>query len=196
MFAGLALALGGGHLAIATLAALPALTRLAHLAVPELVRRHGSWGVASAATWLERAGFLLAALFGIVRPEGWAVPGLLAGIGVGFLGQTIYDASLAALHTEATLPGTFGRYTATKARWAAISGLVLGVLASLAVDAAERAAGVPPNIARTRTRPRPRSRPAVDGGHATARDACAARRPPLDAGAVGGCEIRPRVGLR
>jgi hypothetical protein len=148
MFAGLALALGGGHLAIATLAALPAITRLSHLAVPELVRRHGSWTVAAAACWLERGGFLVAAVFGIVRPEGWAIPGLLAGIGLGFLGQNLYDASLAALHTEATLPGTFGRYTATKARWAAISGLVLGVLASVAVDAAERAAGVPPHVAR------------------------------------------------
>src|SRR5918992_5613068 len=148
MFAGLALALGGGHLAIATLAALPALTRLAHLAVPELVRRHGSWAVASAATWLERAGFLVAAAFGIVRPEGWAVPGLLAGIGVGFLGQNLYDASRAALHTEATPAATFGRYTAAKARWAAISGLILGVLASVAVDSAERAIGVPPHIAR------------------------------------------------
>ncbi|MFN2564390.1 MAG: MFS transporter, partial [Gemmatimonadaceae bacterium] len=148
MFAGLALALGGGHLAIATLAALPAITRLAHLAVPELVRRHGSWAVAATACWLERGGFLLAAVFGIVRPHGWAMPGLLAGIGLGFLGQNLYDASLAALHTEATLPSTFGRYTAAKARWAAISGLVLGVLASVAVDAAERAAGVPPHIAR------------------------------------------------
>lgn len=148
MFAGLALALGGGHLAIATLAALPALTRLAHLAVPELVRRHGSWAVASTATWLERAGFLIAATFGIVRPDGWAVPGLLAGIGLGFLGQNVYDASLAALHTEATPAERFGRYTATKARWAAISGLVLGVLASVAVDSAERAMGVPPHIAR------------------------------------------------
>jgi hypothetical protein len=133
MFAGLALALGGGHLAIATLAALPALTRLAHLAVPELVRRHGSWAVAASACWLERVGFLVAALFGILRPDGWAVPGFLAGIGLGFLGQNLYDASLAALHPEATPPATFGRYTATKARWAAISGLVLGVLASVAV---------------------------------------------------------------
>ena len=148
MFAGLALALGGGHLAIATLAALPALTRLAHLAVPELVRRHGSWAVAATACWLERIGFLLAAVFGIVRPDDWAIPGLLAGIGVGFLGQNLYDASLAALHTEATPADHFGRYTATKARWAAISGLVLGVLASVVVDWAERAAGVPPHIAR------------------------------------------------
>jgi Major Facilitator Superfamily len=148
MFAGLALALGGGHLAIATLAALPALTRLAHLAVPELVRRHGSWAVAATACWLERGGFLCAAIFGILRPEGWAVQGFLAGIGFGFLGQNLYDASLAALHTEATPAGTFGRYTATKARWAAISGLVLGVLASVAVDTAERAVGVPPHIAR------------------------------------------------
>jgi hypothetical protein len=148
MFAGLALALGGGHLAIATLAALPALTRLAHLAVPELVRRHGSWAVAATACWLERGGFLVAAVFGIARPEGWAVLGFLTGIGIGFLGQNLYDASLAALHTEATPPDTFGRYTATKARWAAVSGLVLGVLASIAVDSAERALGVPPHVAR------------------------------------------------
>jgi hypothetical protein len=148
MFAGLALALGGGHLAIATLAALPALTRLTHLAVPELVRRHGSLAVAATACWLERGGFLVAAIFGIIRPDGWAVAGFLAGIGFGFLGQNLYDASLAALHTEATPAGTFGRYTAAKARWAAISGLVLGVLASVAVDYAERAVGVPPHIAR------------------------------------------------
>jgi hypothetical protein len=148
IFAGLALALGGGHFTIAALGALPALTRLAHLAVPELVRRHGSWAVAATACWLERGGFFVAAMFGIVRPETWAVPGFLTGIGMGFLGQNLYDASLAALHTEATPPETFGRYTATKARWAAISGLVLGVLASVAVDAAERSAGVPPHIAR------------------------------------------------
>jgi hypothetical protein len=148
IFAALALALGGGHLAIATLAALPALTRLAHLAVPELVRRHGSWAVAAMACWLERGGFVVAAIFGIVRPESWAIPGFLAGIGLGFLGQNLYDASLAALHTEATPATTFGRYTATKARWAAISGLVLGVLASVAVDTAERAVGVPPHLAR------------------------------------------------
>ena len=148
MFAGLALAVGGGHLAIAALAALPALTRLSHLAVPELVRRYGSWAVASAATWLERAGFFVAAVAGIVRPEGWAVPALLTGIGFGYLGQNLYDASLAALHTEAAAPGTFGRYTAAKARWAAVSGLLLGVLASFAVDAAERSAGVAPHTAR------------------------------------------------
>src|SRR3712207_9575974 len=70
MFAGLAIALGGGHLAIAALAALPSITRLAHLAVPELVRRHGSWAVAASASWLERAGFLGAAVFGVFRPEG------------------------------------------------------------------------------------------------------------------------------
>jgi hypothetical protein len=149
IFAALALALGGGHLAIATLAALPALTRLSHLAVPELVRRHGSSSVAVAACWLERGGFLAAALFGIVRPDEWAIPGFLAGIGIGFLGQNLYDASLAALHTEATPADTFGRYTATKARWAAISGLVLGILASVAVDSAERGLGVPPHIARS-----------------------------------------------
>jgi hypothetical protein len=148
MFAGLALALGGGHLAIAMLAALPALTRLSHLAVPELVRRHGSWAVAATGCWLERGGFLVAAIFGMVRPEAWAVPGFLAGIGFGFLGQNLYDASLAALHTEATPADSFGRYTAAKARWAAISGLLLGVLASVAVDTAERGAGVPPHIAR------------------------------------------------
>jgi hypothetical protein len=112
------------------------------------VRRHGSWAVAATACWLERGGFLVAAIFGIVRPDGWAIPGFLAGIGLGFLGQNLYDASLAALHTEATPTGTFGRYTAAKARWAAISGLVLGVLASVAVDSAERGLGVPPHIAR------------------------------------------------
>lgn len=148
MFAGLALALGGGHFAIAMIAAIPSITRLAHLAVPGLIRRHGSWTVAFWATWLERVGFFLATLVAIARPDGLAIPGLLVGISIGYLGQNIYDASLAALHTEATLPSTFGRYTATKARWAAISGLVLGVIASLVVDAVEREAGVPPHIAR------------------------------------------------
>jgi hypothetical protein len=147
MFAGLALALGGGHLSIAAIAALPYLARTSHLAVPELVRRHGSGTVAGIAVWLERGGIFLAALAAIIRPHGWAIPGLLAGFAIGVLGQAFYDASLAALHTEASSPATFGRYIAIKTRWASLSGLVLGVLASVAVDSSEHF-GVPPHIAR------------------------------------------------
>ena len=68
MFAGLALALGGGHFTIATLAALPYIARLMHLAMPELLRRHPAGRVALVATWLERSGFLIAAMFGVIRP--------------------------------------------------------------------------------------------------------------------------------
>jgi hypothetical protein len=63
------------------------------------------------------------------------------------LGQALYDGSLAALHSEATEPGLFGRYTALKSRWGSGAGLVLGVLASIALDATERL-GVPAHTAR------------------------------------------------
>lgn len=148
IFAALALALGGGHLAIAAIAAFPFLSRIAHLAVPALLRRWGSWRLAVASTWIERVGLLAAAAAGIVRPEGWALSGFLAGLALALLGQGIYDVSMASLHSEATAADGFGRYTALKTRWAAISGLVLGVLASLAVDATE-GIGVPPHIARS-----------------------------------------------
>ncbi|HUF25457.1 MAG TPA: MFS transporter [Gemmatimonadaceae bacterium] len=148
IFAALALALGGGHLSIAAIAAIPFLSRLAHLLVPALLRRCESWRVALAAAWLERLGLLAAALAGIVRPDGWAIPGFLAGLAVALLGQAVYDVALASLHSESTAAKGFGRYTATKTRWAAVSGLVLGVVASFAVDATERL-GVPPHIARS-----------------------------------------------
>ena len=147
IFAALILALGGGHLAIATLAAFPFITRVAHIAVPMLLRRFGSAHVAMAAAWLERLGLLGAAGAAIARPDGWALPGFLTALGVALLGQAVYDVSLASLHSEATSPDGFGRYTATKTRWAAVSGLVLGVIASFAVDGTERL-GVPPHIAR------------------------------------------------
>ena len=73
MFAGLALALGGGHFTIATLAALPYAARLMHLAMPELLRRFHAGRVAHVATWLERSGFLIAALAGIIRPPGFTL---------------------------------------------------------------------------------------------------------------------------
>src|SRR5918999_1662987 len=52
MFAALAIALGGDHLVIGTVAAIPFLARLTHLGVPALVRRYGSWSIA-------RAGFAI-----------------------------------------------------------------------------------------------------------------------------------------
>ena len=147
IFAAVALALGGGHLAIAAIAAFPFITRIAHVAVPMLLRRFGSTAVALAAAWVERLGLLAAACAAIVRPEGWALQGFLAALGVALLGQAVYDVSLASLHSEATSPDGFGRYTATKTRWAAIAGLVLGIVASVAVDGTERL-GVPPHVAR------------------------------------------------
>ena len=148
IFAALALALGGGHLAIAAIAAFPFLSRLAHFAVPAFLRRFGSWPLAAASAWLERIGLFAAALVGIVRPEGWALEGFLGGLALALLGQAIYDVAMASLHSEASEPEGFGRYTALKTRWAAISGLVLGVVASFAVDATE-SLGVPPHIARS-----------------------------------------------
>ena len=148
IFAAVTLALGGGHLAIATIAAFPFITRVAQVGVPALLRRFGSPAVALTAAWVERLGLLGAAASAIARPDGWALQGFLAALGVALLGQAVYDVSLASLHSEATSPEGFGRYTATRTRWAAISGLVLGVVVSLAVDATERF-GVPPHIARS-----------------------------------------------
>ncbi|HEX6058566.1 MAG TPA: MFS transporter [Gemmatimonadaceae bacterium] len=147
MCAGLALALGGGHFAIAAVAALPFITRLAHLAVPTLLSRHASASVAAAATWIERLGFTIAACAGFAYPGGGAIAWLVAGLAIAYLGQATYDASLASLHTESTTPGSYGRYTAVKARWAAVSGLAIGVGISVLVDAMERI-GVPPHVAR------------------------------------------------
>jgi MFS transporter len=147
MFAGLALALGGGHLTIAGIAALPYAARLIHLAVPELLRRHASGAVARIATWLERGGFLSAAVFGIVRPGALTIPGFLAGFAVGVIGQTLYDGAMTALHSEATTPESYGHYMAVKSRWGASSGLALGIIASIALDATERL-GVPAHVAR------------------------------------------------
>jgi hypothetical protein len=147
MFAGLALALGGGHFTIATLAALPYAARLMHLAMPELLRRQAAGRVAFVATWLERSGFLIAALFGILRPGALTLPGFLLGFAIGVIGQQLYDGSMASLHSEATTPDTYGRYTAIKSKWASVAGLALGIGASIALDASERL-GVPAHIAR------------------------------------------------
>jgi hypothetical protein len=146
-FAALALTLGGGHFTIAALAALPYVMRLSHLGMPELVRRFDSGRVARASTWLERGGFLLAALCAIVRPEHWTIPGFLVGFAVGVLGQSMYDGSMASLHSEANAAEVYGRYTALKSRWGSAAGLVLGVLASIVLDGSERL-GVPAHIAR------------------------------------------------
>ena len=148
MFAGLALALGGGHFTIATLAALPYSARLMHLAMPELLRRFHAGRVARTATWLERAGFLIAALSGIVRPPGFTIAGFLIGFAIGVVGQQLYDGSMASLHSEATTPDTYGRYTAIKSRWGSVAGLSLGILASVVLDATERL-GVPAHVARS-----------------------------------------------
>jgi hypothetical protein len=148
MFAGLGLALGGGHFTIATLAALPYIARLMHLATPELLRRHPAGRVAVVATWLERAGFFVATIFGIVRPGAFTLPGFLTGFAIGVVGQQLYDGSMASLHSEATTPETYGRYTAIKSRWGSAAGLALGILASFALDATERW-GVPAHVARS-----------------------------------------------
>ena len=148
MFAGLALALGGGHFTIATLAALPYAARLMHLAMPELLRRFHAGRVARVATWLERSGFLIAALAGIVRPQGFTLAGFLIGFAIGVVGQQLYDGSMASLHSEATTAETYGRYTAIKSRWGSVAGLALGILASVVLDATERL-GVPAHIARS-----------------------------------------------
>jgi hypothetical protein len=148
MFAGLALALGGGHFTIATLAALPCVARLLHLAMPELLRRYHTARVAQIATWFERIGFFVAAVFGIVRPAHFTIPGFLIGYGIAVVGQQLYDGSMASLHSEATTSESYGQYTATKSRWGSAAGLALGILASIALDATERF-GVPAHIARS-----------------------------------------------
>src|SRR3954465_1761763 len=148
MFAGLALALGGGHFTIATLAALPFGARLMHLGMPELLRRYHAGRVALVATWLERTGFLIAALAGIVRPAGLTLAGFLVGFAIGVIGQQLYDGSMASLHSEATTAETYGRYTAIKSRWGSVAGLALGILASVVLDATERL-GVPAHVARS-----------------------------------------------
>ncbi|GAC1514929.1 MAG: hypothetical protein NVS1B4_03860 [Gemmatimonadaceae bacterium] len=147
MSMGLALALGGGHYAVAAVAALPLLARFSHVWVPALVRRHGSWAVARGGFWIERSGFLLAAAMGITQPMGWALAACLAGLGLGFLGQAVYDAAMAALHSEVAATGEFGRYTGIKTRWASLSGLTLGIAVSVAVGCAEHV-GVAPSLAR------------------------------------------------
>ena len=147
MFAGLAVALGGGHFTIAALAALPYAARLVHLAMPELLRRHRSGSVARIASWLERVGFFVAAGFGIVRPAGYTIPGFLIGFAIGVFGQAMYDGSMTSLHSEATTPETYGRYIAVKSGWASSAGLILGIVASIALDATERL-GVPAHVAR------------------------------------------------
>ena len=148
MFAGLALALGGGHFTIATLAALPYSARVMHLGMPELLRRYQAGRVALVGTWLERIGFLIAAFFGIVRPGGLTLTGFLIGFAIGVVGQQLYDGSMASLHSEATTPETYGRYTAIKSRWGSSAGLALGIVASIALDATERL-GVPAHVARS-----------------------------------------------
>jgi hypothetical protein len=148
MFAGLALALGGGHFTIATLAALPYIARLMHLSMPELVRRHQAGRIARVATWIERGGFLVAALFGIIRPPGFTIAGFLVGFAIGVFGQQLYDGSMASLHSESTTPTTYGRYTAIKSQWGSAAGLALGILASIALDKTERF-GVPAHVARS-----------------------------------------------
>jgi MFS transporter len=143
----LALVMGAGHLGIGILASIPFLARMTHLLVPSLVRQHGSWSVARGAFWLERTGFLAAAVVGVTRPEGWAIPLFLAAFAAAMLGQALYDAAMAALHSEVAAPGHFGEYTSVKTRWASISGLALGIAASIGVDSTEHL-GIPAHIAR------------------------------------------------
>jgi hypothetical protein len=147
MCTGLAIALGAGHLAIGVLAAIPFLSRLTHILVPGLMRRHGSWALARAAFWVERGGFLAAAVVGIARPAHWTVPLFLGSFAIGMLGQAMYDGAMSALHSEVAERGRFGEYTSVKTRWASISGLALGILASIGVDATEHK-GVPAQTAR------------------------------------------------
>lgn len=147
MCTGLAIALGAGHLAIGVLAAIPFLSRVTHILVPGLMRRHGSWALARAAFWIERSGLLAAAIVGIVRPAEWTVPLFLGFFAIGMLGQAAYDGAMSALHSEVAERGRFGEYTSVKTRWASISGLALGVLASIGVDTTEHM-GVPAQTAR------------------------------------------------
>ena len=147
MCTALAIALGGGHLVVGIVAAIPFLARMGHVAVPSLVHRYGSWRLARAAFWLERAGFLAAALVAIVRPDGWTMPLFIAGLAAALTGQALYDGAMSALHSEVAAPGAFGEYTSIKTRWASISGLALGVAAAVGVDYTEQA-GVPAAVAR------------------------------------------------
>lgn len=147
MCTALAIALGGGHLTVAVLAAIPFAGRIAHLAVPALVLRHTAWRVARGAFWLERLGFLAAAATAVVRPGHWTLPLFLAVLGAAFLGQALYDASMSALHSEVAQPGAFGQYVSEKTRWASVAGLGLGVLGAYAVDSVEQT-GLAPHVTR------------------------------------------------
>jgi hypothetical protein len=147
MCTALAVAMGAGHLAIGVLAAIPFLARMTHIMIPALVRCHGSSAVARGAFWMERTGFLLTAVVAIVGPGAGAMPFFLAAFAVGMLGQAVYDGAMSALHSEVAAPGRFGEYTSVKTRWASISGLALGVAASIAVDSTEHL-GVPAHVAR------------------------------------------------
>jgi hypothetical protein len=147
MCTALAIAMGAGHLAIGVLAAIPFLARMTHVMVPALVRRHGSWTLARGAFWLERSGFLAAAIVAIVRPGDWTMPLFLAAFAAAMLGQALYDGAMAALHSEVAARGAFGEYTSVKTRWASISGLGLGIAASIVVDQTEHL-GVPAHVAR------------------------------------------------
>ena len=147
MCTALAIALGGGHIAVAIIAAIPFLGRMSHLFVPALVRRHGSWSVARWSYWMERIGFLAAAVVAMSRPGGATLPLFLAALGVALVGQALYDAAMSALHSEVAVTGGFGEYISEKTRWAAIAGLTLGIAGSYAVDHVEHI-GVPATIAR------------------------------------------------
>jgi hypothetical protein len=147
MCTALAIALGGGHFTVAILAAIPFVARMAHLAVPALILRYTSWTVARGAFWLERIGFLAAAAVAVIRPGGWTLPLFLGALGAAFLGQSLYDAAMSALHSEVAQPGAFGEYISEKTRWASIAGLALGVSGAYAVDSIEQAA-VPAHVTR------------------------------------------------
>jgi hypothetical protein len=147
MCTAVAIALGGGHITVAIIAAIPFIARLSYLGVPALVRRHGSWQVARAGFWFERAGFFAAALAAIARPGDATLPLFLAAFGVALAGQATYDAAMAALHSEVALTGEFGKYLSEKTRWSSLAGLTLGVVGALLVDSVE-ALGVAPHVAR------------------------------------------------
>lgn len=147
MCTALAIALGGGHFVVAIIAAIPFVARMCHFAVPTLVLRHSSWNVARVAFWLERAGFLAAAVVAIVRPGPWTIPLFLTGLAAAYIGQAVYDAAMAAMHSEVAAPGAFGEYISEKTRWASIAGLTLGVSGAYAVDSVEQF-GVDPRLTR------------------------------------------------
>ena len=131
---------------------------------------------------------------------------------------------MASLHSEATTPETYGRYTAIKSRWGSSAGLTLGILASIALDATEHL-GVPAHIARSlaiglgvghshidRGPPRAHAFPRPpDRGDLFARRALSAHSndtkgcvdpaallagSPAHAGTVEARPLRPRVGFR